>query len=338
MKLTSSNINSLFMGNKPLPKIILIYGPEEAEVNVSKQKLLEFLQKSDTEELDIMNILYSAVRENPIALRDEMASLSLLNNKRVIIVSDTAAVISKDLMEVIKRAKGDATVIFIAEDLSKTSSMRKFFEEETSVLAIACYKPDLIRIKKIIRECLDRNNFKYQAELVDTITEILPANQRIIENELDKLALYLGQEKKITYEDIVNVIGLNAESSLDDLCAALVEGNTNKLQRYLYTLQNMDMNFMLIIRVLANFLIKVIKLKTLVVEGKSLEQAIFSLRPPVFFKQKDNLAMAAKKLSIQDALFLFKRIVDIELQCKKGLIRPEVALSQGLLVIRQNIQ
>ena len=336
MKLISSNIQSLF-GNKPLPQLILIYGPEEAEVNVSKQKIIRFLQKSEAEEIEVINIPYAAVRENPIALRDEMASLSLLNNKRVIVVTDAAATISKDLTEVIKRSKGSSTVIFIAGDLSKSSSMRKFFEEEINILAIACYKPDQMRLKKLVREYLDRGGFKYQNEIVDTIVEILPANEHIIRNELNKLSIYLGQQKQIAYEDIINAIGANAEISLDDLCAALVIGNVNQVQKYLNSLQSADVNFMLIIRVLANFLVKVIKLKGLIEGGKNLEQAIFSLKPPVFFKQKDNLITAAKKLSLDQALSMFKTMVDIELKCKKGLAQPEVILNQELsLNIRQN--
>lgn len=329
MKLISSNIQSLF-GNKPLPQLILIYGPEEAEVNVSKQKIIRFLQKSEAEEIEVINIPYAVVRENPIALRDEMASLSLLNNKRVIVVTDAAATISKDLIEVIKRSKGSSTVIFIAGDLSKSSSMRKFFEEEINILAIACYKPDQMRLKKLVREYLDKEGFKYQNEIVDTIVEILPANEHIIRNELNKLSIYLGQQKQIAYEDIINAIGVNAEISLDDLCAALVAGNVNQVQKYLNSLQSADVNFMLIIRVLANFLVKVIKLKSLIEEGKNLEQAIFSLKPPVFFKQKDNLVTAAKKLSLDQALLLFKIMVDIELKCKKGLAQPEVILNQEL--------
>lgn len=336
MKLTSSNLQNLF-GNKPLPQIILIYGPEEAEVSVSKQKILHHLQKSEPEELEIINHPFSTIRENPIVLRDEMASLSLLNNKRVIIISDTAASINKELIEVIKLSKGSTNVIFIAGDLAKTSSIRKFFEEEVTLLAIACYKPDQIRLKKTVREYLDKAGFKYQSEAVDTIVEILPANEHIIKNELDKLSLYLGDQKHLSYENIINVIGVNQEVSLDDLCKALTEKNINKIQKYLISLSNADVNYMLIVRVLANFLIKVIKVKTLMTEGKNIEQAIFSLKPPVFFKQKDNLVLAAKKLSLEEALIYFKKIVDIELKCKKGLAQPEVILNQELsLQISQN--
>jgi DNA polymerase-3 subunit delta len=328
MKIVSSNILSL--ANKPLPKFVLIYGPEEAEINTSLKKILDLVRKQSNDEIEVVNLEFSTIKDNPIALRDEAASQSLFGNKRVIVVTNTGAAIGKDLMQSVKDAKYDTNVIFLAGDLAKSSSTRKFFEETPTLTAIACYKPDLIRIKKVIKDYFDKKHFKYQQEVIDVLASSMPANELIILNELEKLSLYMGEETHLSYDIVKNVVSDTSDISLDDLCNAIAKKDAQLLNKQINMVEQNDINFMLVIRVVANFLVKVMKVKLGMESGKSVDQSVAALMPPVYFKQKDNMLLAGRNLSLSEVRKIFDRVIELEVECKKGVLSPELALSNGL--------
>jgi DNA polymerase-3 subunit delta len=331
MKLLSGNITALLQA-KDLPRFILLYGPEEPEINITMRKIILRLEKQSAEELETVNLNFSSIKENPILLRDELASLSLLASNRLIIITSTAPTIGKDVIEIIKTAKGTAFTIFLAGDIAKNSSTRLFFEESKEAMAIACYKPDPLRVKKIIREVLVKAQFKFNPELVESLSEILPANELIIQNEVEKLILYQNNNKEITIEDIIEVFPDAGEFSLDAFCTAIIKKNISELQKHLSSIQRGDISYMLIVRVLANFFKKVLSVKHDIESGKTLDHAISSLKPPVFFKQRDNVMLAAKTLQLEEIKAFIKKIMKIELDCKSGLLSPELILAQNLIL------
>jgi DNA polymerase-3 subunit delta len=75
------------------------------------------------------------------------------------------------------------------------------------------------------------------------------------------------------------------------------------------------------IKLLKTFLLKLKKLKVISKkfnEVKNLENAISSIKPPIFWKEKDMVIRQFKKLSLNDISLLIKEINNLEYKIKKN--------------------
>lgn len=328
MKLYSSNLSALI--NRPLqmPKFLLIHGPDEAEANATIEKLIHTIKKAHSNyELSVTKISYSDIKETPHLLYEETQSLSLFGDKKLLLIEATPHTITKEVLTILATLPTEIPIIFQAGDLTKSSSARRYFEDSTKCAAIACYKPDINRIKQIITTFFQTHNIKGEPDILEVLASMLPANEKIILSELEKLRIYNKGEQLVTIEDISQVIAQGHEFSLDNLCESMIKNDANYLTRELCRLEIAGENAVFIIRVLINFFIRALKVRLAVDNGKTLEAAITQLRPPAFFKSKSNLLLASKQFSSAMLENFIEKLITLELNCKQGSINPELRMS-----------
>jgi DNA polymerase-3 subunit delta len=131
---------------------------------------------------------------------------------------------------------------------------------------------------------------------------------------------------------VVALSGGNMDFSLDDLVGALLRGDKKQVAKELQNLENAGENAIFIIRVILNFFMRLVRLKLMLMEGKNIENALLSLKPPAFFKNKTNMIMGSKKYQLADLQRIVKNLTDLELLTKKGIINPELLVNQALMV------
>lgn len=317
MKL-NANLIDTWLKNVPKGlKYYLIYGPEYGKAQHVSDKLIAFYkaQSGQTE-----NIFYNfkQLKDSPSKLVAEVQSLSLFGDRKIIIIEDCPPSPGKELINFLKApCLNDTIIIFFAEELKPASSLRKTLEDLNSGIAIACYKDDTLQISKFINQYLSQNNIQYDPWVGMLLAENMPANQLLIINELEKLITYKADDGFITADDVIASIGDSSEIGFDDFCKAIVDRNSKIIQSNINKMIADDTNFVLIIRILLKFFLRIheVKIKAL---NSSVERAVSSLIPPVYFKQKDNLIHAATKLKDSEVIKFLKILHKIELECKTG--------------------
>ena len=303
----------------------LIYGPEQGKAQAVCHKLINYFKKKFTE-LDLQRFNYKQLKDHPMLLIDEVMSLSLLGGQKVIIVDESAATLSKELLTFLKTPnKSNALLIFLSEELKPTSNLRKSFEDGAASIAIACYKDDTAQIANFISQYLKQNNMAFAKEVAFLLAENLPANQLLVINELEKLITYKADDPDIGVDDVIACIGNASEIAYDDICRAVVDGNSKIIQANISKMRDEDINFVMIIRILLKFFLRVLEVKGKVkATGDSIDRTVSSLAPPVFFKQKDNLIHAVNRLDDKKVMQYIDELVNLELQCKRGKFDPQV--------------
>lgn len=311
----------------------LIYGPEQGKAQAVCSKLINYFKKKFTE-LNLQRFNYKQLKDHPMLLIDEVMSLSLLGGQKIIIIDESAATLSKELLTFLKTPnKSNAILIFLAEELKPTSNLRKSFEDGASSIAIACYKDDAAQMANFISQYLKRNNMEFAKEVAFLLAENLPANQLLVINELEKLITYKADDSDIGVEDVIACIGNASEIAYDDICRAVVDGNSKVIQASISKMQAEDINFVMIIRILLKFFLRVLEVKGKIkISGDSVDRAISGLAPPVFFKQKDNLIHAVSKLDDRKVMQYIDELTNLELLCKKGKFDPQI-LTFNLLTL-----
>lgn len=329
MKINSNTIDSWLKNLPSGLRFAVIYGQDLGQGKIVCDKIVKAI--SSNSEINVISLSFDDIKGNPSSLSDEMASLSLLGDRKIIVINDAPATLSKEFQEILKNPKGDAILIFLAEELKPTSNLRKLSESSEIGVSIACYKDDPRVLQTVIRSYLLENKVKFDQDVPSYLAEILPPNRLLIQNELNKLVIYsLNQNKPIEVDDIEQVVGDASELGLDELCIALVTKNREIMQKQISKMIAEEKSFVFVLRVLLRYVMRILEVYTSMEKSKTIEEGVGSLSPPVFFKQKDNLIRVIKTTPAPLVKGLLKRLLQLELDCKNTRVDPQTLVCNFL--------
>jgi DNA polymerase-3 subunit delta len=173
---------------------------------------------------------------------------------------------------------------FIADELSATAGIRKFFEVESYLASIGCYYDDEQNIGKIVLHQCAKMGKAIDNEALYYLKNHLKGDHQSIINEVDKLLFFTNDKSQIMLDDVIKVISNDLIASSDNLCIHFAQKNLSKFFAELSSLMQHNINEVLILRALIRYYLNLYIVVTKVVNGDNLDSAIKSLSPPIFFK------------------------------------------------------
>lgn len=332
MKVPAAKIEQ-FTKNPPANlKGVLLYGPDAGLISERAKSLTAKIIDDPPDPFSIVEFNYKKISDDPAILADELDAMSLTGGRRLIKISDCPSTVSKNILESLIKYKSDTFVIFSAGDLAKTSSIRKFTENEANFAALPCYKDESGNIRSIVAGKLRAEGFNFNNEIVQHLTDSFFGDRMVILNETEKLMIYMGDEKNIAYADVKECIMDSSEAVIDELCAAITARNAYEIDRNLKkSLQ--EMNPIGIIRIVSSYFIRLQSAKAKLASGMTEQQALSSLRPPVFFKQAPAFKRSLQNWSLPAIQTVLNELLNLEIACKTTSNPAELLCSRVLTIL-----
>jgi DNA polymerase III subunit delta len=324
MKINANLIENFLQKIPSGLKVFLLYGPDEGRIRITLDRLIKHYKKAG--DVAVERLDFKDVRNDIRILSDELNSISLFNDTKLVIVENCVATLNKDFINLIANLRNGSELILVAGDLKPTSNLRKTCETLDVCAVIACYKDDPYQMQQYIREYLSSQKFSFDKDVPYLISEILPSNRMLVAGELEKLITYAFDNASITKDDVIDVISESSEITLDELCVAFITKNRLLIQENIARATSDNTSFMLLIRVLQKYVVRLIEILNHKETGLSTEQAVSKLVPPVFFKQKDNVVRCADSISKSRAFNLLDSLLQLEISCKSSSFSPEILL------------
>lgn len=310
---------------------IFLYGPDEGLVRHRSQMIIDTWLGSEADPMSRLTLTGDQLKEDPARLFDELQAMSLMGDKRVIILRDPAEANAGDLDEAYNIASPDNRLIVLAGDLTPKSSLRKGAESHASCPALACYKDEGRGLESLIRDTLTGFGLQVQPEAFAYLTGHLNGDRMIVLGELEKLSLYMGEEETVTLEIVQSVIGEQSEKSYDDLCYAVSGGDITQAMRLLDRLWQQGEVPVTLLRALQRHFMRFQELEALSAQGMRGEAAVKQLRPPVFFKYQRVVANHASRWQGRKLASAMQILQKTEADCKGTVQAVELLCSQALL-------
>lgn len=319
---------------------VLLYGPDVGLVS----ERAEIISKQVVEDLNdpfaCINISADRLKEETSAVLDEYCSFGLMGGRKLIRIKngDNAATKAiKNLSESGEVKPGQALVIVTAGDLTPKSSLRQLFESAKNLSAVPCYVDDPQALQRIVATRLNEAGYKFSHDIPAYIAQHCQGDRLIIKQEIEKLSLYMGDKKDITMDDVQASVGQVTESTLDDICHAVADGNYTLAEKHYSKAINQGIVPVAVLRTLERYFLRIKKVRSKMKSGIDQEKAMQSLRPPIFFKNKStfNRHLASwgknsKKLDIAlDVLY------KAEVYTKKTGSLPELIGGRCLMKLSQ---
>ena len=331
MKISAGKANHFISSPPESVRAILLYGPDMGLVRERAAKLTISVVDDPKDPFRISDIPATELKDDAARLSDEAAAIAFTGGRRVVRIRDATDSIAAPLTDFCKHPCGDALVIVEAANLTPRSKIRKAFEDAECAAAIPCYADEGRALRDVISETLGQSNIRVSADAMSFLLENLGSDRMVSRSELEKLRLYMGEGGEVTLDDAVACVGDSAAMTLDDIAFAAASGNIDRLTHLMDRARREGLAAISILRAVARHFQRLHLASGSVDDGKSMDTAMKSLRPPVFFKQADTFRGQVRNWPSGRLGQAILSLSEAEVQCKTTGMPTDTICDQTLL-------
>jgi len=334
MKLSARDVDG-FIAAPRAAGAALIYGTDAGQVRQRAAALAESWLGKSADPMARLELSAEQLAEDATILADELAAMSLMAPKRVVLVREPGAAHLAMITEAMaRRAPENFLILYATEALGSADKLRLWGEKSPDVGVIACYKDEGSGLEQFIRDTLRGYGLRASNEATRLLASQLSGDRQIILNELEKLSLYIGDEvEEISLEDVLASVGENNDKSFDELNNAVASGDMVGLCRLSDRLLMEGNHGLLLVRSVMRHITRLEAIARKREAGMSLDAAIDGLRPPVFFKAKPMLKAHASRWDSTACTTALAMLQLLELDSKRYGDASLTRLAHGLMEV-----
>lgn len=272
----------------------LIFGGDAGLVSERAAGIAKAIAAADTPLGEIVRLDEIDIEADPDKLAVELLTIPMFGGRKIVRVETSRRVTTNMLKPLLDGHALAGVLIVEAGNLKKDDALRLAFEKAPNAAAIACYADDGRDLDTVISDVLQPLRLTITPGARQMLIGRLGADRALSRGEIEKLALYAQGQGQITEDDVEAVVGDAAELTIDRIVNASALGDgpgaVTELQRALHAGESAQG----IIFAVQRHYTRLHRLRASVDGGKSVEQTIGEMRPPIHFKQKDALAAQLK--------------------------------------------
>lgn len=331
MKLTGAKAEAFLKAPDPAMRAVLVFGPDSGLVRERVTRLVKSVVADPSDPFRVAELSPSILKDDPARLADEAAAMALTGGRRVVVVRDAGDTVSSLFQGFLANPMGDALVVVEAADLGPRSSLRKLFEGADNGAALASYGDEGGSLAHVIQEELKAAGLIPEPDALAFLMENLGGDRRLTRAELQKLALYMGAPGRVRLEDALACIGDTAALSMDDLALATADGDHATAQRVLDRLFREGTHAVAVLRALSRHFQRLHYAAGQMSQGKSADQAMAALKPPVIFKAADRFRRQLGRWPADRVGRALEVLIEAEADCKTTGMPAEELCSRAVM-------
>ena len=295
----------------------LIYGENsglkqdivKSVIELKEKKNIKYKQfKFEEEEIiknqnDFFNLIFSG---------------SLFDKKKVIFVNRTTDRLFNLISEISNKDIKDILIFFEADQLEKKSKIRNLFEKDKNLVCIACYQDNNFDLTKIINDEIKQTKIKLSTESINLLIERASGDRNNLRNEVNKLKSFALDKQMVSYDqvkELTNMVGNYQNDYIINIC---LNGDKKKLNKILRENNFSFEDFLILLKIFSKKIHRLLKIKIFNRLEKNLDQIFNQIRPPIFWKEKEDVKKQVRLWNEKKLNLIIKKINEIELNCKKN--------------------
>lgn len=329
---------------KQFAPLYLLYGTEGFLINETKQKLMNNVL---TEEEKDFNFATYDLEETPVETAiEEAETLPFMGERRLVILHNPIFLTGEKKKDKVEHnlARLEAylsnpspfTILVFAAPYEKLDERKKLTKllKKQAIVAEA-KKLNEGELKVWVRDRAAENGVQIDEEAIDLLLALSGANLMMLMNELDKLALYCQDSKRIDQEAVSALASRSLEQNIFDLVDKAVKRNIDQALRIYYDLLKQNEEPIKILAVLAGQFRLIFQVKELGRRGYGPPQIAGRLKVHPF---RVKLALGqAEKFTEEEIVRIMDRLARADLQMKTSAMDKKVIIELFLLKLSKGI-
>ena len=302
------NYSSFEKSNFSNNSCFLFYGENQGRIEECSDLVIKSLKKEfgnisliyfsndDLKKGDFKKLLLDSLNED------------IFGSKNILIISLQDQKPAKEIVDTLKKNDSLPLILILkCTQLKKSSALRNFFENSKEYLVVPCYEENETEKKNIIRKIFTSEGLNISSEEINLISNMLGNQKLEIENELNKLIIYLKTSKK-DINSSLSVISENINENINKLIFFLSSKEKTNFLRSLFKSKEIQNDHLRLINYFSDHLMRILEVKSKIKSGKEKDLAIKSLKPPVFFKDIPEFGKHLDIWNEEDIYYFLKKL------------------------------
>ena len=292
-------------------KIFLLYGKNDSQ----KQEVVNYLKNDN----DFFSYEQNEIIEKKENFFNEIYIKSLFGEKKIIVIKRVTEKILNIIEEIEIKKIEDTKIILIADILEKRSKLRLKFEKDKYLVCAPFYPDNRETLLKLASNFFKTNKVSISHSSINTIIDKTNEDRSALMNEIEKIKLYTINNKKIDDRNILKLINLNENHNISELIDNCLLKNKKKTIKILNDNNFNNDDCVLVTRIFLNKSKKIHELSKKYENNNDINLTISSARPPIFWKDKENIKQQVLNWTTKSLKELLFEINEVELLIKKNI-------------------
>ncbi len=275
------------------------------------------------------------LKENPTVLSDNLATITMFGEKKVILLNllytSITQTIEKLISDNITQKDNDFVLIIKAGSLASKSNLIKFLQTSSNCILVPCYDEELDKIKTKIDELFNKYNLVFSNDFISNFYNKFSENSLVNQNEFEKLENFIFENKDISETLLLSFISNNENINNKKIIDLCLSGKPKEALLYFNNIYDNSVSNIGIVRQFGNQLKLIEKLILLNKKGLSLRDAMNKIKPPIFFKNIPTVTAQCKIWSLKKVAATQKNLIKLEINCKTSTYPEKTLISQFIL-------
>jgi len=280
-----------FMKSPP-PQLVatLFFGSDPGLVSERSAMLASALADREKPRGEILRLDDAELNEDPGRLETELQMRPMFSSRRIVRAIAGRRISTQLLKPLLSSGPLEGLLIVEAGNLKPDDSLRALFETSEACFAVACYPDSAADIDSLIADVLASFSLTIEGDARALLQSRLGADRALSRAEIEKLALYCLGRRAVTVDDVENIVGDAADLALERIAEAAAEGQTKTAVADFGRAIASGEDAQTVIAMTQRYFLKLHRVRSDVDAGQRLDDALKTMRPPLFFKQRDAFA------------------------------------------------
>ncbi len=328
----ASGLLGLFSRGQTEPVAVLIHGADRSAVYDLCKELITHVTGSTADSLGLVRLTEQQLATSKERLFGEFASVSMFGGRQAVWISGASDSVASALDGVLASETPGNLIVIDAENLAKTSRLRKLCEASPRCASLALYEESPQELRRRLLGLIKAEGFSIADDAMEKFMELVSVERAVGESEARKLLIYCHGKTKIELDDVNAICGDTSEASADDLVDAVFGGNLLETDRFGANLAEGRG----VLSVALQHVAKLQAMAALVSPATSIDSVVNSPRFGIFFKRRPAVAAQLGVWSIEALLGAEEKICSAILQTRQFPDLGEAISSRTLLALSRS--
>lgn len=270
----------------PRFEAILLYGTDAGMVAERARQAAQRLAAASKDPGEIIRIEDPDLDSSPDRLAVELGTIPMFGGRKIIRTTASRRINAQMLKPLLAEGALAGALIVEAANLRPDDALRALFEKSPRAAAIACYADEARDLDALVREVIGGAGLTIADDARRMLIDRMGADRALSRAELEKLALYAAGKSRIEADDIDAVVGDASELTLDRIVVAAASGDAARALTETDRAVASGESPQLVIASIERYFQRLHRVRSALDAGRSMDDAVRQLRPPLHFKQK----------------------------------------------------
>ena len=279
----------------------------------------EIIYKLLKDKKEIYNYEEKEIIDNSNNFIENILNKSLFETQKIIVIKRSTERLYKFIEELKAKEIDDIILIINSENLDKKSKLRSLFEKDKKYICVAVYPDNEETLSRLAYNFFKNKKILISPENINLIVSRSNESRHHLNNELKKIESFSKNIKKISTEDILKLINLSENYSVENLINNCLAKNQKKTIQILNENNYTKDDCIQIIRMFLNKSKRLFGLSENFSDNNDINLTLTKAKPPIFWKDKEITKQQILKRNPDNIKRLIFKLNEIELLIKKDL-------------------